>query len=84
MLSGTKDRIIELADGKGLVCNVDFGFSIKLSETDDGRFRIEVDPAPFGLENPDYLGLRDFVEETAVQWLRKVAPHRLSMGANER
>jgi hypothetical protein len=74
----------KVADGKGVICNVNFGFCIKVTEADDGRANIEIDPEPINAGNPVCAALRGFMEDTAVEWLRQVAPHRLALGANER
>jgi len=72
------------AAGFGIICNANIGFGIKVTELDDGRVSIAVDLSPYGLENRDYSALREFIETTAIEWLRQVAPHRLALGANDR
>lgn len=76
-----KDLNAELAAGRGIISNCNAGFGIKFSETGDGRVAIEVDPTPAHAEWPLVAA---FMEETAVEWLKQVAPHRLALGADER
>lgn len=72
-----------LADGKSVIMNCCFGFGVGVGETDDGRAKLEVIK---DIISPGYDGpaIRSFMEETAVAWLRQVAPHRLALGADDR
>ena len=65
-------------DGKGVIANCNVGHGIKITEADDGRGKIEVDPSPPCAQMEGATALRHFMEETAVAWLQLVAPHRLS------
>jgi hypothetical protein len=79
----SKDLNAEAAAGHGIVVNCNLGFGIRVEETEDGRANIYVAQ---NIITPDYDGpaIRAFMEQTAVEWLRQVAPHRLALGANER
>lgn len=69
--------------GKGIIANCHLGFGIKITPRDGGGACIGVVSDVIG---PGYDGtaIRQWAEETAVGWLRQVAPHRLALGANDR
>ncbi|MFC7663676.1 hypothetical protein ACFQWF_14580 [Methylorubrum suomiense] len=54
------------------------GLGVQVIEHSNGRLGIAVDQEPPGASNTEYKALREFMEETAVAWLRQVAPHRLA------
>ena len=74
-------KIAEIADGKGVLVNINLGFCVKITETPEGRAALEVDTQPIrgGYDGP---ALRAFMEKTAVAWLQAVAPHRLNRGSD--
>lgn len=55
-----------------------FGLGVHVVEHTDGRVGIAVDPHPLGASDRTCKALREFMEGTAVTWLRQVAPHRLA------
>lgn len=81
--SAEQEEMARLANGRAAIinCNVDLGVGIE--EIEGGRARFFVDPKPPGADNQASVALRLMMEETAVKWLKIVAPHRLSFGAND-
>lgn len=79
------DGVIEIPPGHAALIRCSFGLGVRVLKREDpdepdeagNRIRIEVDPMPIsgGYDGP---ALRSFMEETAVAWLQRVAPHRLA------
>jgi hypothetical protein len=68
---------------RSIIENCIFGHGIVVREDKEtGRAKICVCEDPIGDADPkrEWKALRLFMEEIAVQWLEKVAPHRLNHG----
>ncbi|WP_139234276.1 hypothetical protein [Methylobacterium pseudosasicola] len=72
------DEAVTVPPDRSGIVRCHFGFGVQMLERNDGRCGIAVDPQPPAAADPNSRALRQFMEATAVEWLRQVAPHRLS------
>lgn len=72
-----QNEIARIANGRSVVINCFLGWGISIDSPEGERAAITVyeDMDP----EPDHVAISDFMEATAVKWLERVAPHRLSL-----